>query len=106
VGGLRSRATPLRNHRDRYLVIDRSPASSGQVAHMLGVRPHFEVRVTTEFTLDFFDDFLKQHPRAFAIVGRVKDGCATVLEHRDLAIRPAAKFLEKVYPAAPGHEDR
>jgi len=67
---------PLRKLRDPYLVIDRAPESSGRFAHVLAVRVHFEIRIATEFILDLFDDFLKQHPRAFVVVGRFEDSCA------------------------------
>ena len=39
----------------------------------MGVRLHFEVRIATEFILDLFDYFLKQHPRPFAVVGWFDD---------------------------------
>jgi hypothetical protein len=99
--GLRSRASPLRNLRNHYLVIDQAPASSGQVAHVLRMRPHFEVRIAAEFILDLFNYFLKQYPRAFAVVGRFDQGLTTVRRYRDLAIRPAAKLIEIVHPAGP-----
>src|ERR1700747_1145006 len=96
--GLRSRASPLRNLRNHYLVIDQAPASSGQVAHVLRMRPHFEVWIAAEFILDLFDYFLKQYPRTVAVVGRFEQGRATVRRHRDLAIRPAADLLKIVHP--------